>query len=75
MTEVYCLKCGKMVQAEVAGMVEVHEFNYRTEYGTEYDWCDMPLGYTMSAPPEVPIDFELQEEPSDDELELMLRNL
>ena len=72
---VYCIKCEKVVNAEgtVSG-IAVHEYNCLTEFGYEYDWCDFPMGYTMSAP-EVNPDWEMGlVEPSEDEMQMMDEN-
>lgn len=69
---VYCIGCEKVVNAEgTRGGFVVHPYSYFTELGYEYDWCDFPMGYTMSAP-EVDPDWDLGlTEPSDEELSQM----
>lgn len=72
MYPVYCIECGKMVMVESGKYGLVHEHSYFTGYVYEYDWCELPMGYAMCEPPEMPEDWEIYvSEPTEEELELM----
>ena len=76
--ELYCIDCGKIVDAEPMTTSEyIHEIYLTDDYGQmEIDWCEFPLGYTTSEPPITMIEdydewLASLNEPTDEELREM----
>lgn len=69
MKTAYCIDCEREVIVQDSPVGELHEYEYRTEFGSEYDVCFFNLGTTSTPPPEYDEDWDVNlVEPGDEEL-------
>jgi hypothetical protein len=70
----YCLNHGHTSPVQHCNGLILHEYPIFSEYtisGFDIDWCFFEMGWATSEMPEVREDWDLDEEPSPEEMELI----